>query len=113
MLKVVHISDFHLNNANLEDWNAFIKPAFINLMKQEFPENNAIIICTGDLLDQGGKDFGGIKNGLQKFKESVIIPVTEELEIPTNHFICIPGNHDIDRFADIKLCKNGNYGLIW
>lgn len=20
---------------------------------------------------------------------------------------------DIDRFADIKLCKNGNYGLIW
>ena len=45
MLKVVHISDFHLNNANLEDWNAFIKPAFINLMKQEFPENNAIIIC--------------------------------------------------------------------
>ena len=112
MLKVVHISDFHLNNANLEDWNAFIKPAFINLMKQEFPENKAIIICTGDLLDQGGKDFGGIKNGLQKFKESVIIPVTEELEIPTNHFICIPGNHDIDRFADDKIDVKGLISVI-
>ena len=67
MVKLVHISDFHLNNANLDDWRQYIRKAFITLLKKEFDGAKPIIICTGDLLDQGGKDFGGIENGLKKF----------------------------------------------
>ena len=112
MVKLVHISDFHLNNANLDDWRQYIRKAFITLLKKEFDGAKPIIICTGDLLDQGGKDFGGIENGLKKFREEVIRPITEALSIPTNHFICIPGNHDIDRNSDDVVDIKGLISLV-
>lgn len=107
MLKLAHISDFHLNNKTLSDWNNFVKKSFIDLLKNEFPNGNAIIACTGDLLDQGGRDFGGVSKGLLKFKECVIDPIISELNIPLSHFICIPGNHDINRKADDDISVAG------
>lgn len=89
MLKIVHISDFHLNKVNLDDWKNFVKPAFLDLMKREFPGGNALILCTGDLLDKGGKDFGGITSGLQVFKDQVIEPIISSLGIPISNFILL------------------------
>lgn len=112
MFKFVHISDFHLNKASLDDWKNFVKPAFVDLVKREFPGGNAIILCTGDLLDKGGKDFGDISQGFNIFKTEVIEPLTTELQIPLSNFICIPGNHDIARDADSKVEKMGLISLI-
>ena len=112
MLKIVHISDFHLNKVNLDDWKNFVKPAFLDLMKREFPGGNALILCTGDLLDKGGKDFGGITSGLQVFKDQVIEPIISSLGIPISNFICIPGNHDIDRVADDDISIDGLISII-
>lgn len=107
MLKIAHISDFHLNKSTLDDWNKFIKPAFLELMQKEFPEGNALIACTGDILDKGGHDFGGVEQGLKVFKDEVIAPILSGLDIPVSNFVCIPGNHDIDRNADDEVSING------
>ena len=112
MFKFVHISDFHLNKTSLDDWKNYVKPAFVDLVKREFPEGNALILCTGDLLDKGGKDFGDISQGFNKFKTDVIEPLTTELHIPVSNFVCIPGNHDIARDADSKVEKKGLIALI-
>ncbi|MCM1031711.1 MAG: metallophosphoesterase [Oscillibacter sp.] len=112
MLKLVHISDFHLNETNLNDWNDFVKQAFINLIKKEFPDGNLIIACTGDLLDRGGKDFGGVSAGLKKFQEAVINPIISEFNIPVSHFVCIPGNHDINHKADDNISVAGLISIV-
>ena len=112
MIKFVHISDFHLNNTTLNDWNDFIKKPFIKLLKDNFEEYPPVIICTGDLLDKGGVDFERIEKGFNIFKQQIIMPIIEELNIPIYHFICIPGNHDIDRCADNKIEQLGLVQLL-
>lgn len=112
MFKFVHISDFHLNKTSLDDWNNYVKQAFIDMLRREFPNNDAVIICTGDLLDKGGLDFGSINEAFQAFKESVISPIISSLEIPISNFICVPGNHDIDRAADDEIEQIGLILLI-
>lgn len=112
MFKFVHISDFHLNKTSLADWRDYVKPAFINMLHREFPDNNAVIICTGDLLDKGGCDFGSIMDAFHIFKEEVIMPVISDMNIPISNFICIPGNHDIDRIADDEIGRRGLISII-
>ena len=107
MFKFVHISDFHLNKQSLEDWKNFVKGAFIELLHREFPDNNPIIICTGDLLDKAGQEFSSIDAAFELFKGEVVDPILSEFAIPVSNFICIPGNHDIYRCADDEIVRNG------
>lgn len=107
MFKFVHISDFHLNKQSLEDWKNFVKGAFIELLHREFPDNNPIIVCTGDLLDKAGQEFSSIDAAFEVFKGEVVDPILSEFSIPVSNFICIPGNHDIYRCADDEIVRNG------
>ncbi len=105
-IRIFHVSDFHLNKKLLKDWNDYMKVAFINFVNENKGEEN-FIVCTGDMVDKGGAEFGGIEAGLQKFKESVIDSIITETGIPVERFIIAPGNHDIYRDADPDYVREG------
>lgn len=105
-IRIFHISDFHLNNKNLNDWNDYLKDAFIRYINDNKSEEN-FIVCSGDMVDKGGADFGGVRAGLEKFKESVIKPIVSQTGIPIDRFILAPGNHDINRNADEDYVISG------
>ncbi len=99
MIRIIHLSDFHLNDDNLFDWDTYIKSELINTIKS-FADSTepCFIVCTGDLIDKGGK--GNIETAFNTFKEEVIEPILSETGLTKDHFILTPGNHDINRNAD-------------
>ncbi len=105
-VRLFHVSDFHLNNNNLKDWNDFLKSSFIKFINENKKEEN-FIVCSGDMIDKGGADFGGVGIGLEKFKNEVIDPIVSQTGISLDRFILAPGNHDIDRNADKDYTKDG------
>lgn len=108
MIRILHLTDFHLDKKRLDDWNNFYKEAFLKKVK-DINDEKAIdlILFTGDMLDKAGKDFGSVKNGLDSFKTNIIDPILSFLNLDISRFIICPGNHDVDRYADDEMDENG------
>lgn len=119
MITIVHLSDFHMNNHTLYDWENYLEDSMKDVIKSKMKDPaHTFIVCTGDLIDKAGKDFGGVKSGLNKFKEKVIDVLVEETGISLDHFIIVPGNHDIDRskdedYANLGLCAKFSKDGYW
>lgn len=110
MITIVHLSDFHMNNHTLYDWENYLKQPMLDVLKSKAANPaNTIIVCTGDLIDKAGKDFGGVGNALKMFKEKVIDVVVDEIGISPDRFVIIPGNHDVNRTKDEDY---ENIGLV-
>lgn len=101
MIKIIHLSDFHLNKDNLYDWNTYIKSELISVIKTNLENSSTcFVVCTGDIIDKGGIAYNSISDAFDTFKKEVITPILSETGLPLDHFIITPGNHDIDRKAD-------------
>lgn len=108
MIRILHLTDFHLNNRTLEDWNKFYKTALFNKIDEiQTVRKIDLVLFTGDMIDKAGKDFGSVKNGLESFKQNIILPLLEKLDLDISRFILCPGNHDINRFKDDEIDENG------
>lgn len=102
-----------MNPDNLSDWNTYIKDALTSLIKDSAADKDSLfIVCTGDLIDKGGKDYNGVSSALEEFKNQIIIPLVYEIGITPDRFIITPGNHDIDRNADDVIGNTGLRGLF-
>ncbi|HTO37837.1 MAG TPA: metallophosphoesterase [Brumimicrobium sp.] len=111
MIRILHLTDFHLNNKTLKDWNDYIEDSFfLKLDELQREKKIELVVFTGDLIDKAGEDFGSTINGLNKFKEIIINPIIEKLDIDVSKFIICPGNHDINRCADTKMDEIGILG---
>ncbi|MDQ7959642.1 metallophosphoesterase [Flavobacterium lindanitolerans] len=108
MIRILHLTDFHLNKKTLKDWDDFYKDAFFNKLDEIKNEQQIdLVFFTGDLIDRAGKDFGSVTKGLNKFRESIIYPILKELNLDISRFIICPGNHDVDRNADKGFFEAG------
>ena len=108
MIRILHLSDFHLNNRTFRDWNDYLKDSFFEKLDELGKENKIdLVVFTGDLVDKGGKDFKGASNGFAVFKEQIITPILEHLNLDISQFIICPGNHDIERDADDEIDEEG------
>lgn len=108
MIRIIHFSDFHLNKKNLEDWNYFIKDSLLNELKRIHGESPIdMIFITGDLIDKGGDNFESIDKAFSEFQEQIIKPIITTLNIPIEHFLIIPGNHDLNQKADKEFVDIG------
>lgn len=113
MIRILHLTDFHLNNRTLRDWNNFYKDAFFSKLSElEKDKNIDFVFFTGDLIDKGGKDFKGTTLALKEFKTNIIEPILNKLNLDISRFIICPGNHDIDRSKDSKIDENGLKGTL-
>lgn len=101
-LRILHFSDFHLNNEKLAEAQHIIK--YMQKCLDDICKSKKIdlILFSGDILDKGGASFESITNGLSTFVDVVIKPITETIGLPMYRFIFSPGNHDIDRNADSR-----------
>jgi len=108
MIRIIHLSDFHLNEQNLRDWNNYVKVALISKLKELQKEKKIdLVLCTGDNIDKGGKDFKSAKTALNLFKTEILSPVVNEFQLNLNQFLIIPGNHDIERNKDREITEKG------
>jgi DNA repair exonuclease SbcCD nuclease subunit len=108
MIRILHLSDFHLNEQNLRDWKNYVKDALhgkLNELNNERKIN--LILSTGDHIDKGGTEFKGASNAFKIFKNEVIEPIINELKIDSKHFLITPGNHDIERDKDREITEKG------
>lgn len=108
MIKIIHLSDFHLNKDNLYDWNTYIKSELITTIKSQMVKGNkCFIVCTGDLIDRGGKSYSSIDIAFETFKKEVVEPILDATGLSIDHFILTPGNHDINRDSDFDFVDTG------
>lgn len=108
MIRIIHLSDFHMNKQSLEDWNNFIKDALTRLANERGKDyEDCFIVCTGDLIDKGGQEYGGAAPAFEDFKKQVIEPILKATGLGKDHFIIVPGNHDIERDADKSFERIG------
>jgi predicted MPP superfamily phosphohydrolase len=115
MIRVIHISDFHLETGVLNDWETYTKKALIETIKTQQPScpiTDTFIICSGDMINKAGEDYGGVLNALKKFDEKVIRPILEDTGLPLDHFILLPGNHEVNRNADEDAHAEGLRSMI-
>lgn len=108
MIRILHLTDFHLNKRTLRDWNDFYKESFIKKVKEFHEKRNIdLVVFTGDLIDKAGEDFDDVSNAFNLFEINIIKPIIETLGLNISKFIICPGNHDIDRLADDEIDENG------
>ena len=120
MLRILHLTDFHLNKKTLKDWDDFLKEALLKKIDELQNENPIdLVLFTGDLIDKAGNDFkendalvAPTTKALAIFKDQVINPILEKLNIDISRFIICPGNHDINRNADKPFHEIGLKGNL-
>ena len=109
MVRIIHLTDFHLDPKNLRDWKNYVKEPMINKFN-ELNESKKIgfIAFTGDIIDKGGKGYKNAAEAFGLFKKEVILPITENLQLPISKLLIIPGNHDVVRSEDSEREEMGN-----
>lgn len=108
MLRIVHLSDIHLDYSSLQDSDEFVTKALVKDL-ENFHDDTPIdiIVITGDLINKGGGSFDDISYGFLFFEEHVINPICSKLKLDKNHIFITPGNHDIKRDADEDFVDEG------
>lgn len=96
MVKIIHISDFHLESECLSfDKNNLVE-AFIKDLEGVICDKS-IIIFSGDLIDKSGIGFKDKELAFEYFKELFIDKIIMAFPKIKGKFFIIPGNHDFDR----------------
>lgn len=97
MLKIIHISDFHLESVKPSyDKEQIVKALCFDIKK--YVDENTLLFFTGDLIDKGGKDFKDQKDiAFLAFEEIFIDEILKVCPSLKNHIFIVPGNHDVFR----------------
>ena len=109
MIRIVHLSDIHLNKDQLYDAEKFVLKALLKDLKKYSSEKPIdFILISGDLIDKGGANFDNdIDNAFITFQKKIIEPIIEQLYISNRRIFFCPGNHDVDRHADADYIEKG------
>ncbi|MFK3939776.1 metallophosphoesterase [Alkalihalobacillus sp. NPDC078783] len=108
-MRILHISDFHIDSDSQEDLkNSIIIPLINDITEMNNITPFDLVAFSGDLVDKGGKSFDGdIELAFLAFKDMVIEPIMAALQLPEDRFFFVPGNHDVDYDADTPFIESG------
>ena len=110
-MRIIHLSDIHLCKDNIEDFRLHYRKSLIEELENRNSEIEIeLIIISGDLVDKGGASlkeldgYEGYDNPYDIFEKEFIEPICNQLQIPKEKILFIPGNHDIeqDKIDEIK-----------
>ena len=109
-MRILHLSDFHLDRSNMDISKNLVEKLLIALKSINNEKKIDLVLFTGDMIDMGGKSFDEpkIKNALKLFEEIFINPLIKALNLTKNRFIFTIGNHEVD-FNKIDTNDNINY----
>jgi len=105
-MKIIHLSDFHLEKEEPSKRKKSIITSLITDLKSRI-SNDSIIAFTGDLIDKGGKQFKDKETSFLFFEDTFIKPLLNGLNLSEKHFFMVPGNHDIIRNEDDMFSEIG------
>lgn len=111
MMRILHISDFHLSNemANIEKSQKIVD-GLLDAIKNIITAHPIdLVIFSGDAINRGGKDFDSIEDAFLSFQTILVEPLMDALHLPKDRFIWCIGNHDIDRELD---SENAELGIV-
>lgn len=101
-MRIIHFSDFHLQGGKILKLHKINANKLMDaLVKINQKHKIDIIAFGGDLIDCGGKSFTSIQEGFKAFEDVVLKPLMQTLNLPNDHVIIVPGNHDKD-VSDLK-----------
>ena len=107
MIRIIHLSDFHLQKENPSITQKKLFESLITDLKSWITQET-IIIISGDLIDKSGINFKDPQFKFEFFKESFIEEIMKFEPNLKNRIFMVPGNHDFDRskldeFRDFPL----------
>jgi predicted MPP superfamily phosphohydrolase len=108
-VRIIHISDFHIEANKLEDLRNFVvKPLIRDLCKANEEKRIDMIAFTGDMVDKAGTSFNeDIELAFYTFQEEVIEPLLYAVNLNYHQVFFVPGNHDINRKEDKEQNEAG------
>ena len=107
MIRLAHVSDFHLGDGLLAMDHRAVGPLSEDLASFHEDAPITAIVCSGDLIDRGGKSFESPGAAFDAFAERVADPILERLGMDRSRFVIVPGNHDAVRSADSRIVDTG------
>ena len=108
MLKIIHLSDFHLESDKPTfDRQQLIKALILDLEISANIDKNTILVISGDLIDKGGLNFSKTNCPFEYFENFFIKKLLAKFPQLENKLFIVPGNHDIERNGTFKFTKNG------
>ena len=108
---IVHLSDLHFQKNWEENLGIVLKAFFSDLKKQLFGKNPSSIffVFSGDIVKKGSEE-----DSFRAFEETFRSYI-EDLQIPFDNLIIIPGNHDLSQswVADNKDLHGAMVAKNW
>lgn len=108
-MRLVHLSDIHLSNENINE----LKKYYIEALLEDLQLYNRalkidLLLITGDLIDKGGESFND-SDPYEIFQSTFLSPIQKALHLSDSQVLFIPGNHDIQRS---RIDKTYELGLL-
>jgi predicted MPP superfamily phosphohydrolase len=108
-MRILHFSDFHLRPNKQGERSMDIFNRMMDKLQEINQEANIdLVIFSGDMIDKGGKYFGkSLAECLRDFKDKIITPLVNQLQIGYHQFLFVPGNHEVvrDLRNDVSIGK--------
>jgi predicted MPP superfamily phosphohydrolase len=100
-VRVLHISDLHADDAGNADRSRLVEKMLADAKRiaAESPIN--LVLFTGDLARRGKAEE------YRQAEEILIARLVEELEVPREHIVILPGNHDVNRDEIRRIVESG------
>ncbi|MDN3606722.1 metallophosphoesterase [Kaistella yonginensis] len=107
MIRIIHISDLHLESEKLstEKENLIVALA---LDLKKFVNDETLLFFTGDLIDKGAVLFEDKPNAFKFFEENFLDIIISENPNLKGKIFLTPGNHDVFRY---KIDEFGEIGI--
>ncbi|MFN8283448.1 MAG: metallophosphoesterase [Chitinophagales bacterium] len=106
MIRIIHISDLHLESETPSFEKAAIITALSIDLKKQVNENT-LLFFTGDLIDKGALNFVDKENAFYAFEKSFIDPILNQNPSLKGKIFIVPGNHDVYRNKIDKYSESG------
>ncbi len=106
MIRIIHISDLHLESENPSHEKAAIIKALAEDLKKNV-NDNTILFFTGDLIDKGASQFVNKDEAFQSFERLFIEPILQANPTLSGKIFVVPGNHDVYRNKIDKYSEAG------
>lgn len=104
-INILHFSDFHLD-ANHEKDAKRILEKMISCIN-DADNSIDLIIFSGDMINQGGRNYPNIDEAFKRFKVLVIDNLVKAFNLSSDRFILTFGNHDSKITEDDLLLDEG------
>ena len=106
MIRIIHISDLHLE----KETPSFEKAAIINALSLDLKKqvnDNTLLFFTGDLIDKGALNFSDKENAFYTFEKVFIDRILSQNPSLKGRIFIVPGNHDVYRDKIDKYSESG------